>query len=64
MPITTRLSAEMIEEFTSQGYWNNITVAHLLKGNAVDLPHKEAMYDGRVRATYSELDAYTDWKAD
>ena len=60
MPIETRVNPDMIEEFTSRGCWHDITIQDLIRRNAAERPQKEAIYDGRVRVTYAELDTCTD----
>ena len=56
----TRLTQEMIEEYTAQGYWDETSVAQILRLNAKNYPESEAIVDGQTRLTWSALDRVTD----
>ena len=46
---------EMIEEYTSKGWWQNLTYGDLLDRAAAAYPDKTAIIDARARLTYAEL---------
>jgi len=46
---------DMIEEYTSRGWWQNLTYGDLLDRAAAAYPDKIAIIDARARLTYSEL---------
>jgi non-ribosomal peptide synthetase component E (peptide arylation enzyme) len=56
----TRLTPEMIEEYTARGYWDQKGIIDILKGNVVKFPDREALVDSERRLTWTELDRATD----
>ena len=46
---------EIIEEYTSKGWWQNLTYGDLLDRAAAAYPDKRAIIDARVELTYSAL---------
>ena len=46
---------EIIEEYTSKGWWQNLTYGDLLDRAAAVYPDKRAIIDARVELTYSAL---------
>jgi acyl-CoA synthetase len=53
--IPTRLSAELIERYTAQGFWRGDTIYSLVKGHAARAPDSFAVRDRFRRVTYREL---------
>jgi non-ribosomal peptide synthetase component E (peptide arylation enzyme) len=51
----TLLTADLIERFTSQGYWVDTTTNEAFERNAREFPDKEALVDHRRRLTYQEF---------
>jgi acyl-CoA synthetase (AMP-forming)/AMP-acid ligase II len=56
MTFETRLTPELIENFTAAGYWGSETFYDLFSKRVAAHPDREALVDGRTRLTYSELD--------
>ena len=56
----TRITQEMIDEYTARGYWDARSIADILKKNAEQFPDKEALVDSERRLTWAELDRMTD----
>ena len=56
----TRITQEMIDEYTARGYWDERSIADILKKNAERFPEKEALVDSERRLTWAELDRVTD----
>ena len=56
----TRLTQEMIDEYITQGYWDETSIAQILRLNAKNYPESEAIVDGQTRLTWSALDRMTD----
>ncbi|KPK14968.1 MAG: hypothetical protein AMK69_28030 [Nitrospira bacterium SG8_3] len=56
----TRLTREMIDEYIARGYWDETSVAQILRLNAKNYPESEAIVDGQTRLTWSELNRVTD----
>jgi len=56
----TRLTQEMIEEYTARGYWDQRGITDILKQNVEKFPDKEALVDSERRLTWTELDRVTD----
>ncbi len=56
----TRLTQEMIDEYMARGYWDETSVAQILRLNAKNYPDREAIVDGQTRFTWSELNRVTD----
>jgi non-ribosomal peptide synthetase component E (peptide arylation enzyme) len=56
----TRLTREMIDEYMARGYWDETSVAQILRLNAKSYPESEAIVDGQTRLTWSELNRVTD----
>jgi non-ribosomal peptide synthetase component E (peptide arylation enzyme) len=56
----TRITQEMIDEYTARGYWDDRSIADILKKNAERYPGKEALVDSERRLTWAELDRMTD----
>ena len=48
-------SPEVIEEYTSQGWWQNLTYGDLLDRAAAAYPDKPAVIDSRRQLTFAEL---------
>jgi acyl-CoA synthetase (AMP-forming)/AMP-acid ligase II len=51
----TRLTADLIREFTGEGEWTGVTLTDLLERNARDKPDVEAFIDQHRRVTWKEL---------
>jgi non-ribosomal peptide synthetase component E (peptide arylation enzyme) len=60
MTIKSLLTKEMIEEYTSEGYWGTMTLGDWLDLHAAYNPDKMALIDPRNRVTYGELKQITD----
>ncbi len=56
----TRLTQEMIDEYMARGYWDETSVAQILRRNAKNYPDREAIVDAHTRLTWSELNRVTD----
>jgi non-ribosomal peptide synthetase component E (peptide arylation enzyme) len=56
----TRITQEMIDAYTARGYWDERSIADILKKNAERFPEKEALVDSERRMTWAELDRMTD----
>ena len=56
----TRLTQEMIEEYTARGYWDQRGIIDILKQNVEKFPDKEALVDSERRLSWAELDHVTD----
>jgi non-ribosomal peptide synthetase component E (peptide arylation enzyme) len=56
----TRITQEMIDEYTARGYWDERSIADILKRNAERFPEEEALVDSERRLTWAELDRMTD----
>ena len=54
-----RLTPEMINEYIAQGFWDEVSIADILKKNALSYPEKEALVDSMTRLTWAELDTLT-----
>jgi non-ribosomal peptide synthetase component E (peptide arylation enzyme) len=50
----------MIDEYMARGYWDETSVAQILRLNAKSYPESEAIVDGQTRLTWSELNRVTD----
>ena len=55
MAFETRLTQEMIDRYTAEGYWGDKTFYDLLSEVARAHPEREAVIDSRCRVTYGEL---------
>ena len=55
MSIATRLTAELIERYTAQGFWRNDTIYSLVKDHAGRAPDSFAVRDRYRRVTYRQL---------
>ncbi len=55
MTFETILTPDMIEEYTSQGFWLDRTITDYLDEVAEQTPDKTAFIDSRRRVTYAEL---------
>jgi acyl-CoA synthetase len=55
MSIATRLTPELIERYTAQGFWRNDTIYSLAKGHAGRAPDSFAVRDRYRRVTYRQL---------
>lgn len=53
-------TAEMIEKYTREGYWENINFPDIWDRNARQYPDKEAVVDSRNRLTWSEAKTLID----
>jgi len=53
--LENRLTKEMVDLYTMQGYWGKKTIFDLLKEQAKKNPDKIAIVDSRRHVTYSEL---------
>jgi acyl-CoA synthetase (AMP-forming)/AMP-acid ligase II len=51
----TRLTPELIEEYTAAGYWSETTLADLFRRNALELADKVAYVDDRSQVTWGEV---------
>ncbi|MDP2936008.1 MAG: AMP-binding protein, partial [Dehalococcoidia bacterium] len=51
----TRLTPEIIREYTEKGYWGDLTVAERFDLTARAHPDKVAVVDSRKRTTFREL---------
>jgi acyl-CoA synthetase (AMP-forming)/AMP-acid ligase II len=60
MTILTRLSTELIERYTAEGFWRRDTIYALAKGHAEHAPDSFAVRDRFRRVTYRELVAAAD----
>lgn len=58
--ITTRLTTDLVDEWTSGGWWPNRTFDQTLAAQVVARPAKTAIVDDYGRLTYAELDAVVD----
>ena len=56
MAMETIVTPEMIEEFTSKGYWKNLTIVDHFRQRVKEAPERVAVIDREKRITYSELD--------
>ncbi|MGD8228277.1 MAG: AMP-binding protein [Desulfobacteraceae bacterium] len=56
----TRLTQEMIDTYMVRGYWDETSIAKILRLNATNYPQSEAIVDGQTRLTWSALDRITD----
>jgi non-ribosomal peptide synthetase component E (peptide arylation enzyme) len=56
----TRITQEMIDEYTARGYWDDRSIVDILKKNAERYSGKEALVDSERRLTWEELDRITD----
>lgn len=52
--IPERYTPELIEEYTSKGYWRPITFPHFWERNAILFPDKEALVDSNTRLTWAQ----------
>lgn len=57
MAFETRFYPELIRDYTSQGYWTNISLGDYFRRNLHDYPDKIAVADGQRELTYRELGA-------
>lgn len=55
MAFETRLTQEMIDRYTADGYWGDETFYDLLSEVARSHPDREAVVDSKCRITYAEL---------
>ena len=55
MSFETRLTPELIEKFTSAGYWGDATFYDLFAARVAAHPDREALSDARTRLTYGQL---------
>ncbi|XVX19598.1 AMP-binding protein [Actinomycetota bacterium] len=55
MSFETTLTPELIEQYTSQGYWIDKTITDFLDEAAERVPDKTAFIDSRRQITYAEL---------
>ncbi|MDP2660228.1 MAG: AMP-binding protein, partial [Dehalococcoidia bacterium] len=53
----TRLTPEIIREYTEKGYWGNLTVSERFDLTAKALQHKVAVVDSQKRTTFGDLAA-------
>ena len=53
--ISTRLTADMIERYTAQGFWRDDTIYSLVRGHARRAPNSFAVRDRFRRVTYRQL---------
>ena len=60
MGVATLYSQEIIEEYSSKGYWDATTFAQLWDRNAQEYPHKDAVVDPRTRITWAQAKEWTD----
>lgn len=60
MAKATRFTREMIEEYTTKGYWKPETPSDFYEQNAAKYPDKEALVDDRTRLTWSEVKKLSD----
>ncbi|MDH6574189.1 acyl-CoA synthetase (AMP-forming)/AMP-acid ligase II [Streptomyces sp. SAI-117] len=51
----TLLTPELIERYTSAGYWSDTTLADVFRRNAQEFPDKVAYIDGRSEVTWGAL---------
>jgi acyl-CoA synthetase (AMP-forming)/AMP-acid ligase II len=58
--IPTRLTPEVVAEFSGGGYWPNLTLGDVLRRQARAWPGKTAVVDARTRVTYGALDRLVD----
>ena len=58
--ILTRLSAELIEKYEAEGFWQGDTIYALVRGHAERTPQAFAVRDRFRRLTYRELLAAAD----
>ncbi|MDY6862322.1 MAG: AMP-binding protein [Thermodesulfobacteriota bacterium] len=54
MPIETRLTKELIDEYTNKGYWGKISFLDHLGKNIEKYPDKEALVDKKKRLTFKQ----------
>ncbi|WP_353191839.1 AMP-binding protein [Pandoraea pnomenusa] len=52
---TTRLTAQMIDQYTASGAWRNTTIAQLAQQRAGATPERVCVVDGVHRMTYARL---------
>lgn len=55
-----RVTQEMIDDYSSAGYWKNETTSTLWDRNAELLPEKEALVDSKQRLTWSQIKEMSD----
>ena len=60
MAIETLLTPQMIDEYTSQGYWGSMTLGDWLDHHAAYTPDRVALLDPGHRITYAQLKLITD----
>src|SRR5687767_486831 len=53
--IRTRLTNELIDRYTAQGFWRDDTIYSLVKGHAERAPDSFAVRDRHRRVTYRQL---------
>ena len=63
MTYETIVTPELIEEYTSQGYWVNRVITDYLDEYADAMPDKVAFVDARGETTYAELKRQVDQAA-
>ena len=63
MTFDTILTPELVDEYTSSGYWGNRTITDFLDEWAERTPDKVAFIDPRRQITYAELKAEVDHAA-
>ena len=51
----TRLTPELVEEYTAAGYWSETTLADLFRRNAQELADEVAYVDDRSQVTWCEV---------
>ena len=56
MAIETIVTPEMIEEYTTKGFWGEMTVRDHFQQRVKETPHRVAVIDRESRITYRELD--------
>lgn len=56
----TRITQEMIDEYTARGYWDQRSITDILKKNVELYPEEEALVDSERRLTWAQLDRVTD----
>ena len=56
MTIETRITPEMITEYTAKGYWGNLTIRDRFNERVRNHPHRTAVVDRERSITYEELD--------
>jgi len=60
MAIPTRVTQEMIDEYSARGYWDTRSIADILRKNAELYAEREALVDSQRRLTWAALDGVTD----